>query len=257
MKIIGFSQLHNELEKGNLHNWIRSICSVCDLVYIFDQGSSIANIEEYKRHPQLKVIRSDNNLFFKEIHCKAFLLKTLLEKIPDVDWVFWMDGDTILDGRLTRPILESNLAGVGEDSASLGHINLWRSDLHYRIDNMYHSLNEQGVVCLWNAKKNKLEFTPKDGHHQPQHPPQIKTTKRLPFVLLHKGFTTTEQIINRYNLYKSCGQNGWKLDRLLAETGLEVNEADPIWYPDWFTPFQTQHPSTLTPILTLYNEQKH
>ena len=48
MKIIGFSQLFNEYEKGNLDNWVKSM-SFCDFVYIYDQNSTSLNHEIYNK----------------------------------------------------------------------------------------------------------------------------------------------------------------------------------------------------------------
>ena len=52
--------------------------------------------------------------------------------------------------------------------------------------------------------------------------------------LIHRGFATDEQIMNRYNLYKSKGQSGPKLDRLIDETGLRVERLQDDVLPDWY-----------------------
>ena len=87
MKIIGFAQLRNELSKGNLHNWFRSM-EVCDQVYIYDQASDDGSQEVYKSRENIYVIQSDTNRFQEEISCKRQLLQKLLEDHPDVDWIF-------------------------------------------------------------------------------------------------------------------------------------------------------------------------
>ena len=57
MKIIGFTQLRNEKEKGNLDNWFKQM-SVCDYIYIFDQNSTDGSQEYYKNFNNTFVIES-------------------------------------------------------------------------------------------------------------------------------------------------------------------------------------------------------
>ena len=57
MKIIGFSQLRNELSKGNLHNYFKSM-EFCDYIYIYDQASDDGSQEIYKQHDNAIVIQS-------------------------------------------------------------------------------------------------------------------------------------------------------------------------------------------------------
>ena len=46
------------------------------------------------------VIESPTNRFKEELICKQELMDQLLLDHPDVDWVLWLDGDLLLDGRL-------------------------------------------------------------------------------------------------------------------------------------------------------------
>ena len=73
MKIVGFTQLRNELEKGNLENWFKCM-SVCDHIYIFDQNSTDGSKEYYKKFDNVTVIESDTNRFAEELVCKNELL---------------------------------------------------------------------------------------------------------------------------------------------------------------------------------------
>ncbi len=165
MKIIGFAQLRNELEKGNLENWFRCM-SVCDYVYIYDQNSTDGSQDYYKNFNNVHVIESNENRFYDEITCKNELLNKILQDHPDVNWILWLDGDTLLDNRL----LEENgkmlreLCSNGNDNMIdayyFGHYNLWRSDVHFRLDDDFHWLHGK-VVPLWrnngniNIKKEK------------------------------------------------------------------------------------------------------
>lgn len=178
MKIVGFAQLYNELEKGNLHNWFRCM-SVCDAVFIFDQASTDGSDDVYKKQGT-HVVYSETNRFQEEIVCKSILLKKLLKEIPDVDWIIWMDGDTLLDKRLLdRTNLESFLNSKSEfDGLVLGHYNLWRSYSHYRVDSLFHWLHENGVLAIW-KNNGQLNFPENQGLHLNQFPSGIINKTRV------------------------------------------------------------------------------
>ena len=151
MKIIGFAQLYNEESKGNLHNWIKSM-SFCDYVYVYDQNSTDLSKDIYDKQDNFVVVESPFNNFKSEIKCKSYLLKKLLNEHPDVDWIFWMDGDTILSKNEGRKDIENMLLKYdqqGYGSINLRHFNLWRSDIHYRVDNEYDYLDRVGVRAFW------------------------------------------------------------------------------------------------------------
>ena len=238
MKIIGFSQLRNELSNDNLENWFRCM-EICDHIYIYDQASTDGSQEYYKKHKNAVVIESPVNDFEREISCKAALLERLLSDHPDADWIYWIDGDTILDGRLMRDNYRE-LRGVLKyateqkiDGIVLGHYNLWRSDVYYRVDNDYDWFHRNGRRVFWRNNGN-LKFVDNGGLHQPQFPHGLLNQMRIDRDLIHRGFATDEQIMNRYNLYKSKGQSGPKLDRLIDETGLRVERLQDDVLPDWY-----------------------
>ena len=242
MKISGFAQLRNELEKNNLLNWFRCMEAVCDNLFIYDQNSTDGSIEEYKRHPETHVIESPINDFVNEIRCKAELLEFLLQKSPDTNWVFWMDGDTLLE----RKGLHGHLRDVCEKywgdtctSLILGHYNLWRSDVFYRVDTQFHFLHERGVYALWKNDGN-LGFQIQPGLHKHQFPVDPRKGKRVDLSLIHRGFATDESIIRKYQNYKSLGRLA---PRLINEKKLTVKRLPDI-LPEWFKPTDTVNPTT-------------
>ncbi len=248
LKIVGFSQLHNELEIGNLKNWFKSM-SFCDEIYIYDQGSTDGSRDYYKTMSNTHVIESKENRFSEELFCKQELLSKLLSEMPDSDWIFWMDGDTILDARLNRDIIEQVLLQLEEhkiESAWLGHYNLWRSDVWHRVDDQYDSLMLSGRMAFW-KNTGKLQFNLESGLHKSQHPIGIERGVRLPFNLIHRGFSDDNQILKKYNNYKSRGQSGWALDRLIDEKALKVERVPDEEIPDWCRS-NTDNPITKTPL---------
>ena len=74
----------------------------CEYVYIYDQDSDDGSKEVYKNYPNLIVVESKTNDFKNEIFCKDILLKKLLEEQPDTDFIFWLDGDSLIDNNLVK-----------------------------------------------------------------------------------------------------------------------------------------------------------
>jgi GT2 family glycosyltransferase len=257
-KIAAFTQLRNELSKGNLENWFKQM-EICDYIYIFDQNSDDGSKEYYKKFKNTTVIESPSNRFFEELFCKQELLNKLLHDHPDVDWILWLDGDLLLDGRLLKNNGEllHRLCHVAEqneaDACFFDHYNLWRSDIYYRTDDDYHSLN--GNWCpLWKNNGN-LFFNTVKGLHNKQFPEGLKKGLRTSFAVVHRGFATDYQIITKYEVYKSNGQNGWALDRLLNENGLQVEPLKKELLPEWFEIKDDENPKNKKSIINIYNEK--
>tara|TARA_R110000824_G_scaffold13155_8_gene57213 strand:+ start:918 stop:2477 length:1560 start_codon:yes stop_codon:yes gene_type:complete len=255
-KIVGFSQLHNELELGNLENWFKCM-EVCDEIYIFDQGSTDGSREYYKRFDNVHVIESDTNRFEEELVCKQELLEKLLSEQPDADWIFWLDGDTLLDARLLhRPDLEEVLFQLDLnriDSAFLGHYNLWRSDIWHRVDDQYDHFMQAGRMAFWKNTGN-LRFNTEVGLHKSQHPVGIRNAARVPFNLIHRGFATDEQLLKKYDNYKSRGQSGWALDRMLNESTLQVEKVPREELPHWLD-VDDKNPESKTLLRDIYESR--
>lgn len=237
MRIVGFSQLHNELEKGNLENWFRSMQTVCDKIYIYDQASNDGSHEYYKRFDNVEVIYSPTNNYINERICKQKLLDLIKSKENPGTWIFWMDGDTFLE-KCTRKELEGELIQYernGCDSVKLRHYNLWRSDVYYRIDSSYHSLHSRGVNCFWKLVPY-IQFETTTGLHRGNCPKGFKKTGQSELALIHRGFSTDEQIVKRYHISVANGvQEGsyGRLSRLINEKRLSVQELPQDRFPEW------------------------
>ena len=254
-KVVGFSQLHNELQLGNLRNWFKTM-SVCDEIYIFDQNSTDGSKEVYEKHDNVHVIYSDTNRFEEELLCKQELLEKLLKEQPDADWILWLDGDTLLDARLTREALEDvlfSLDGLGVESGWMGHYNLWRSDVWHRVDDEYDHFMKAGRMALW-KNTGHLKFNTEKGLHKSQHPSGLRNAVRLPYNLIHRGFADDDQIIKKYENYKSRGQSGWALDRLLNESTLTVERVPDAEIPIWIKEDKT-NPKAKKPLKDVYESR--
>jgi glycosyltransferase involved in cell wall biosynthesis len=250
-KIIGFGQLRNESENGNLENWFRCM-EPCDHIYIFDQASTDNSREIYEKYKdKTTVIYSPTNRFKEELICKAELYEMLLKEQPDVDWVLWLDGDILLDGRLlvddNLQRLCNKLDGANVDLPCFGHYNLWRSDVHYRVDNGYHNLHGHWFP-LWGRPREK-NIPRRIGLHHGQIPEPNWNPARVDVSVIHRGFVSDANIVNKYNMYKFFGQTGWDLDRLIDESTLTVEKLPDGILPDWFEIEKDTDPTSLTPLV--------
>ena len=177
------------------------------------------------------------------------------------DWIFWMDGDTILEryaienkGQRFRTMCEKAI-DAQLDAVAFGHYNLWRSKRHYRIDDSYHSIHDRGVMAFWKNNGN-LKFSEKHGLHHLQYPEGIVNPVRTNLNLIHMGFATDYQIMKKYDTYKERGQKGWALDRILSEETLRVEELDKHLIPNWLEVSSEVNPSQLKGIREIYDEDK-
>ncbi len=162
MKIIGFAQLHNELSNGNLENWFKSMTAFCDFIYIYDQNSTDGSKVFYKKFPNTVIIESAINDFENELSCKQKLLNLIKKEHPDTDWIYWMDGDTILDGRLTKNNGEliRRILNHFEQSGELIEKNQFIKNytiVYNRINNLF--LSKNNITKIYQPKpiiKNRL-----------------------------------------------------------------------------------------------------
>jgi hypothetical protein len=258
MKIVGFTQHRNELSKGNLHNWLRCM-DMCEKIYIYDQGSDDGSLEILRAHPKCVLIESPTNDFVNENRCKKILLEKLLSEQPDTDWILWMDCDYLLSNN----VLKDNFSGFfkliedaesgGHGAVAFGHYNLWRSDTYYRVDDNYHISHANGRISLWKNNGN-LRFAPTAGLHQSPQPLGLGSNVRVNCDLIHRGFATDYQITTKYNIYKSFGQSGWDLERLLSERTLSVERLPDGTLPYWFELTDDINPKTKKPMIQSYKQ---
>lgn len=257
-KIIGFGQLRNESQRGNLENWFKCM-EPCNHIYIYDQASTDNSKEIYEKNKhKTTVIYSKENRFKDELFCKDELYKLMLKEHPDVDWVLWLDGDLLLDGRLLEDDnlqkLCSKLDNANVDLPCFGHYNLWRSDIHYRVDNGYHNLHGHWFP-LWGKANNKY-FVPKHGLHHGQVPEGTQKAVKVDVNVIHRGFVNETEIIEKYKNYKALGQKGWDLDRLIDEETLTVNTLPENILPKWFNIKNTKNPIEKKKLIEIYNEER-
>lgn len=221
MKLIAFLQARNESEQGNLIRYLENIKNIADEICIIDDASTDDSMEIYQKYTEKdNIIQSPQRMFGHELFLKAALLPVALKHNPD--WIVWTDADTILSRSLTencREVLQ-DVESKGFDGAYLHNLNLWRHPAFYRVDNQFNGLSH---LVFWRNSGN-LRYEPYPGLHQAQYPKGMNKITKLCGLenggfheLLHFGFASEENIARKYLTYKSYGQSGWALDRLIDE----------------------------------------
>lgn len=230
MKVVAVLQLWNELERGNLIRCLDNAKQWSDEIVIYDDASTDGSQDIYPDYTSKDlIILSDKNEFNMEQHHKKILLEKALTLDPD--WLGWTDGDAIFDKEATEDIqtVLERLESQGADGAYFHNVNLWKSESWYRVDNAWDGLDH---VCLW-KNNGKLYYEPGNRLHQNQYPKGMDNIIHSGNRLIHYGFATRERIIEKYLRYKSYGQRGWELDRILDEQhSYMLLKADEDWYPD-------------------------
>jgi len=254
MRLVSFLQLRNELENGNLVRCLENCKRWSDDIFIYDDCSDDGSQEVYEKYTDKKnIIFGAKKEFNMEQFHKQQLLTLALKTNPD--WIGWIDGDTILDRRLTDDC-RGYLQGIddqGFDHARLHNLNLWRHPSFYRMDN---SFNNLWHVVFW-KNNGKLHYNPKPRLHYPGNPQGISKLHNIEYGyhLLHYGFATKLQIVKKYLTYKSYGQRGWDLDRLIDEkSSYDLVRVEKGCYPE--ENVEADHDTAPVPPALTYDEYR-
>ncbi len=251
MKVVGFVQNYNNVSNGFLEMSLLSLSKTCDKIYVYDSASTEDTRELYKKFECI-VIYAVENKFWKELYHKQELLSITLRDNPD--WICWIDSDAILGKHWEcYDRTRKSLAYCDDNGICLLHLhnlNLWRSDSYYRVDQKFNDL-WHGV--FW-KNTGELHYTPTGKLHQKQYPrffhdPNIEVTASNfdseDGKLIHFGFARDEEVATKYFRYRSLGQTGWALDRLVDESNLDLRKADQSWFPTWYKSQITDKPNQL------------
>jgi len=222
MKLIGFMQIYNEVIKGNLRRCLESMSSYCDEIVIYDDASTDNSIEVAKQFTDL-IIEGEKNEWGKEAEHRQQLLELALKHNPD--WIFWLDADEVIEQRGESELRKLCESG-DKDSYAFHEINLWRTPVFYRIDNFY---NDGWFCRLW-KNTGELYIENKPGLHQRLVPQGLKNEGQSDLQILHYGFSSDTRIIDKFLTYRSHGQSGHALWRLVDERTLSLRKSDPSWF---------------------------
>lgn len=225
MKLIGFMQVYNEVEKGNLRRCLESMSKYCDEIVIYDDASTDNSVEVAREFTDL-IIEGEVNEWGKEAEHRQQLLELALTRSPD--WIFWLDADEVIERRGEQQDLRILCETAEFDSYAFHEVNLWRTTAFYRLDNLY---NDGWYCRLW-KNTGELEIENKPGLHQRLVPKGLKNEGQSNLEILHYGFAKDDRIIDKFLTYQSHGQSGWNLWRLVDERSLKVARSNPDWFKD-------------------------
>ncbi len=251
--IVGFCQIYNELEKGNLERFVKYMMPLVDALVVYDDGSTDGSYE-YMLQVTPYVIRGIKNNFADEINHKQLLLEEALKLSPD--FILWLDADEVISANpadelqnLCDYCIVNNL-----DALSFHEINIWRSHSWQRTDSKY---NNGWFVRLWRVSSDIHYTKAEPGLHQLPYPTTIEKIKRIKTVqVLHYGFASKKNLAYKYLVYKSHGQRGYyMLDRLISEEQLVLKKIPQKLFPQGlWTDDEQPMPLTFEESLT-YVEQ--
>ncbi len=226
MKLIAMLQVYNEVENGNLERCLMSLKRYCDAIQVYDDGSTDGPHDLYRTY-DCDVIWSDKNDFVNELTHKQAQLDRCKEL--GADWIWRIDADEVIEcfgGPEIRGLCEDS---QGYDSWAFHMVNLWRNPAYYRTDSCF---NDVVFNRLWRVPLDGLKFNVQKGLHLTNYP--IGATSNEGFSdleVLHYGFASDQAILDKYNMYKKHGQDGWALWRLIDETCLTVRPSKSTWFP--------------------------
>jgi len=247
MKLFGFMQIYNEVEKGNLKRCLNSMSKYCDEIVIYDDASTDDSVAVAREYTDL-IIEGEGNEWGKEAEHRQRLLKLALEHNPD--WTFWLDADEVIEKRGQDGGLRELCEKGFHDSYAFHEINLWRTPAFYRLDNLY---NEGWFCRLW-KNTGELEIENKPGLHQRLVPKGLKSEGKSDLQVIHYGFANDNNLIEKFKTYRSHGQSGWALWRLVDERTLNVARSKPHWF-DYKLP--TVNPNDVYKVPLLSKVEAH
>jgi len=211
MKIAGFVKFYNESINNNLDRCLKQLSKYTDYIVCCDDSSN-DNSREIALKYTKDIITMPNDFKAELLH-KQKLLKYLLKKYSDTDFIIHLDPDEILSDPskvkdLCAKMIENKFNGL-----RIHLINLWLSEYWYRIDDKF---NDLWKTIIW-RNNGKLKYESIKQLHMPMHPSgidKIGVVSSEVLQIYHYGFSTPELIARKYKTYQSLGQSGWNLERL-------------------------------------------
>lgn len=255
-RLVCVAQFFNEnTHKGhdgltNLDRFLSSISRYCDGLVLYNDGSTdefMDLINEYQgvdRLQEINVIGDKENDFKNELYHKARLLEHSKRFNPD--WLIWLDCDEVVQYDKEQEI-QGLIENSSADGINLFERNLWRTEKAYRTDELW----AQGLFCrLWKMQ-DSLSYTIKRGLHFSLVPDGVvKREDVKDLFVVHYGYSTDEAILRKYNMYKSHGQSGNPLNRMIDERTLRIAQSPAAWFSDISAPHGPEPIDITTPLVT-------
>lgn len=242
MKLTAIMQVYNEVGNGNLERSLRSMRTFCDDICVYDDGSTDSPDDVYRAYG-CKVIWGIKNDFTNELAHKQLLVDKAIEEGATRIW--FQDADEVIQygcGEELRRLALSNY------NWAFRFVNLWRHPAFHRVDGDW----GRGIFNkLWKVPVEGLRFQTGRGLHRTNYPLGATDNEYLSSIkIIHYGFASTEAILRKYFLYRSHGQNGIALTRLLDESTLRVARTNQEWF-ECPIDISDEHTAFEVPLYTL------
>lgn len=229
MKLIGFLQIHNEEEKGNLRRCLNNMRQYCDAICIYDDGSTDKSVEvckEYTPH----IILGGTRDFIHELAHKQRLLEYALALNPD--WIFWLDCDEIADRGGTTGGLRALAETAPPDTVAFGfkEVQLWRSQTYARIDGAF---GPPWFIRLWRVVPG-MRINVGEGLDRPSYPCHIKTFTESTIKIIHYKFSDYKRLVwgaGLGNMTRKEFQRYAKNNFILNESACRCYRVPDAWFP--------------------------
>lgn len=213
-KVVGFTQVFNEIRKNNLHRFISHIKPYITDLVVYDDGSTDGSYELLSTVTPY-IIRGARNDFTNEIFHKQKLLELALSLNPD--FILWLDIDEVLSKNTDINSLCNFVNTHNFDGLALREINFWRSNRYKRTDSLY---ADGMFVRLWKVRPG-MKYECESGLHCKQYPSTITNIVYIEDIqygcVLHYGFSDYNNLAHKFFTYRKNGQSGYNLYRLIME----------------------------------------
>lgn len=192
--ICGFVKIRNAILRGDLYRLFLNLDRYCDDIFVCDDASYDGTSEflyNYLPEDHILSVPYDEWSFKDELKFKQELL-TMVHQAGPYKWIFWLDGDEVLDAKGTQEIrdwCEKHKDIEQVRALAFHYTQFWRNSKYARTDNDFDSGQ---FIKLWKYEPH-IEFEIKAGTHQPQFPKQVfdwinqGKVLNAPWEILHYG----------------------------------------------------------------------
>ena len=212
--ICGFLKVKDEILRGNLHMCLANLSKVADTIVACDDGSTDGTYEELQKYvPMSQLIRvpPDKSDFRDELKHKQTMLGLVCNIKPM--WVYWVDGDEVLDAAGTASLRDFAADAIKrpESAWRFHYTQLWRNTCWARTDDGF---DDGWYLKLWRWDL-RLKFDVRRGTHRAQVPQRfvsmVETHReegsigKAPFEIIHYGNVGKSLVFKAIQYYGGLG----------------------------------------------------
>lgn len=196
MRIAGFLKVRNEIiRSGNIYTALETLDRVCDMGVLCDDASTdgtswVLHDFVMSRPPGAWVLlqlEPHEQSFDRELIVKQEMLQLLHNQAVKPDWIFWLDGDEVLDAAGSKGLRSwlEHVDPINKQAYRFHYTQAWRNTAWARTDSGF---DDGWYIKLWRYSQD-LSFDTRHGTHHAQFPKQIPQDLKdiAPFEIIHLG----------------------------------------------------------------------